>query len=472
MRCEKTQKRFNRSQWMLNQSVNRVVTRLSIPMFPAIIGIIAVDLFDAYLASRLGTESLAALSFTIPVTSVLFALSIGLTIGTTSVLSFLLGKGKHHKAQKLVTNSLLLAIFVSILVALIGLFTIRPLFEFLGVNYALIPESFHQGPRPDLMPLITSYMQFRYVGFVFMMLPLLLNGVMRATGDTQLAGSMMLLWALVTAGLNSYLMVFSDGTVTIVELAVGHLISGMILSMINFLVVFKREKLINFSSINRLNFMSNSRSVLAIGLPAISISMLTPVAIALVTSWVAYYGREAVAAFGVISRLETLALFFPMVLSTSLPIFVGQNVGAGQVQRALDAIKHCLKLSLILQIIVYFVIYLSAEFIAASFSGSLQVTELIEKVLWILPASYAGQAVVILMVSALNAMHRPKEALALSVIRMFGLLVPGAYFGAYLASLEGLFWGLFVANCCIGIVAYGWLIRLNSSVTRLSYSHA
>lgn len=457
MECIKTQQRINRSQWLLNQPVTEVMLKLTLPMLPAIMAILGLDLFDAFLVGQLGTESLAALSFTIPVTSILFALAIGLSIGTSSVLSFSLGKGDHHKARKLVTDSLIMASILALIIGVIGVLTIEPLFAFLGANYALIPESFHLGPRPDIMPIISDYMQLRYLGFVFMLLPILSNSIMRATGDTPFAGKLMLCWALVTALLDSLLMLSNPTSSSLSDIGLGHLIADITFSIFSIITLYKREKLLELKKPEIKRFMSNCHCVLRIGLPAMGMSLFTPIALALVTNWVAFYGREAIAVFGVMTRLESLALFLPMALSTSLPTFVGQNFGGGLIERVKEGIKKSLALTMIVQIIIYLLLVMLAGPLAELFATSPQVSHMITQLLYFLPLSYAGQGIVILVTSACNAIHHPKSALLLSSIRMFVLFVPAAYIGAYFNGLDGIYIGLMLANLLIGIIAFSWV---------------
>lgn len=457
MTCVKTQQRIERSNWITRQSVTSVMLRLTGPMLPAIIAVIGLELFDTYLASTLGTEALAALSFTIPVTSGLFALAIGLSIGTVSVLSYSLGKGDHHKSRRLTTDSVIMAIFLALLISIIGLLTIEPLFEYLGVNYALIPDSYHLGPRPDIMPAITEYIQLRYLGFVIMVIPILANSIMRATGDTTFAARLMFLWASFTAILNYLLVTIPETQLGLINIALGHFIADLLFSIISIIVLVKREKLIDFKLPEFAGFIENCRCILIIGMPATGMSLITPIAGAIITSWIAFYGRDAVAAFGVISRIETLVLFVPMALSTSLPIFVGQNFGAGSIKRSLIAIKKSILMTVVIQIVVYTFLIAFAEQIAQSFSQSTSIVETIVWLLWLLPLSYAGKGTCVIVCSSLNALHLPKSALYLTIIRMFLLYIPAAYIGAYMTGINGLFIGLVVANSLIGLIAFIWI---------------
>jgi putative MATE family efflux protein len=458
MDCKKTKRRIASSNGLLKQPVLTVMMRLTGPMLPAIIAVIGLDLFDTYLAATLGIEALAALSFTIAVTNSLFALAIGLSIGASAVLCYCQGKGDHHKLRRLTTDSILLSSLLAIIVSIAGLLTIGPLFNLLGANYALIPESFHQGPRPDIMPIISDYMQLRYMGFVFLLIPLLSNSIMRATGDTAFAARLMFTWAGLTAIIDALLIFLPHTQPSLVNIGIGHLFADSLFSIISLFCLAKRQKLLDFQLPELSTMKANCRALLTIALPAAGMNLLTPLALGIVTYWIAFYGREAVAAFGVISRIESLALFIPMALSTSLPIFVGQNFAAGNMQRAKTAIKKSVALTIVMQLTVYLLLLLSAMPLARLFSDSVSVITLVVFLLSFLPLSYMGSGIAILAGSSLNAIHRPKASLMLAIIRLFILFVPCAYLGAYLGGLNGLFIGLMIANLSIGFIAYAWLM--------------
>ena len=65
--------------------------------------------------------------------------------------------------------------------------------------------------------------------------------------------------------------------------------------------------------------------------------MLTPIAAAILTAIAATYGEEAVAAFGVGSRIESIACLVVLALSMTLPAFISQNFGASKMDRVKES---------------------------------------------------------------------------------------------------------------------------------------
>ena len=73
--------------------VARVLAGLAGPMVIGMLSVIAFNLTDTYFVARLGTQELAAISFTFPVVSVMFGIAMGLGTGTISVVSRAIGSG-------------------------------------------------------------------------------------------------------------------------------------------------------------------------------------------------------------------------------------------------------------------------------------------------------------------------------------------------------------------------------------------
>ena len=79
-------------------------------MIFAMMSMVAFNLVDTFYVGKLGTDELAALSFTFPVILVVVSIALGLGMGTSAVISRAIGEGDHYKVQRLTTDGLLLAL--------------------------------------------------------------------------------------------------------------------------------------------------------------------------------------------------------------------------------------------------------------------------------------------------------------------------------------------------------------------------
>ena len=119
--------------------VGKTLIKLTIPMIFGMVGMVIFNLADTFFVGQLGTNQLAALSFTFPVVLVIHSLALGLGIGASAVISRAIGEGSHDKVQRLTTDSLILSILFVGFFVLVGSLTINPLFRLLGAPDNILP---------------------------------------------------------------------------------------------------------------------------------------------------------------------------------------------------------------------------------------------------------------------------------------------------------------------------------------------
>ena len=144
---------------------------LTLPMIFGILGMVLFNIVDTFYVSKLGVNELAALSLTFPVVMVVTNIALGIGIGVSALVSRTIGRKDFDKVKRLTTDALALSIFIVALFSTIGILTIKPVFLLLGVG-------------DDILPLIKDYMQIWYLGIIFVVVPMVGNNAMRATGDT------------------------------------------------------------------------------------------------------------------------------------------------------------------------------------------------------------------------------------------------------------------------------------------------
>ena len=159
-------------------------------------------------------------------------------------------------------------------------------------------------------------------------------------------------------------------------------------------------------------------------------------------------------AFGVGSRIESIASLVVLALSMTLPPFISQNFGAGHMHRVKHAYKTSIKFVLFWQVFIYILLIIAAPWVASAFAKEEKVADIIVLFIWILPLGYGFQGVVILTNSSFNALHKPLVALALSFIRLFICYVPLASIGSYFYGLHGFFIGALIGNLVMAAISY------------------
>ena len=209
------------------------------------------------------------------------------------------------------------------------------------------------------------------------------------------------------------------------------------------------------------------KQVLYIGGPACLTMLITPMSVAFLTRILASHGKEAVAAFGVASRVEMFALMVVGALGSVLIIFVGQNLSKLKFNRIKSAFNMSMKFSLLWGILIYGVLIVFGYSIASAFSNDNNVIEIAKSYFYIIGISYGFQGLSMLSTNAFNGLNKPLPSTFFSVLRMLVLYVPLAWLGSYLLGINGIFWAGLVANVVIGILSSSYLLK---TVNRIQHT--
>ncbi|MBH0030287.1 MATE family efflux transporter [Pseudoalteromonas distincta] len=432
---------------LLNDPILPTLKTMTIPMIFGMITLMMFNIVDTFFISLLGTEPLAAVSFTFPVTFTVISLAIGLGIGTSAVIAKALGSNKIDEARFDASISLMVGVVLVIVLSSVGYLLIDPIFTLLGAG-------------AQVLPLIHEYMNVWFIGSVFLITPMIGNSVLRASGDTKTPSIVMGGAGLINAVLDPIL-IFGFGPVPALGIqgaAIASVVAWSVAVVIILYILAVKKRLLSLKA-GKQTVTGAIRKILKIGLPAAGANMLTPVAMAVMTALVAHHGPEAVAAFGVGSRIESIASILVLALSMTLPPFVSQNFGAGKLCRVKEAYTGTLKFVMVLQFAIYVLLIAFSGVISQLFGKEQAVIDVIKLFIYTIPLSYGLQGVIILSNSSFNALHKPMNALVLSVIRLFIFYVPFAYIGNEIAGLLGLFIGAAIGNLFTAIVAYKWFMK-------------
>jgi putative MATE family efflux protein len=440
--------------------VGRHLVNMTVPILFGITMMMAQSIIDAWFLGQVGDRALAAFSFGFPILMVITSVAIGLGAGTSSVVARAIGSGDHRRARRLATDSLLLSFMITAVLATIGILTINPLFKLLGAP-------------PDMIPMIRSFMTILYSGIPFLVVGMVGTSSMRATGDTVLPGKLMMAGALLNVILDP-IFIFGigpvpamglDGAATAALMARGSMFLGTVYFMV------RRLDMISFNKPNPAELRKSWADILHVGLPAAGTNAIIPVAMTLITAMIARYGPEAVAGFGVASRIESLVLVIFYALSSVIGPFVGQNLSAGQESRIQLSLRLCTLFCIASGLVIALILALAGDFVPTLFSQNPAVTDVTRMFLWIAPISYGAYGVVMVMNAAFNGLGKPMPAVYISVTRMMLLYLPLAIVGRALFGIAGIFAAYAVANILSGLLSYLWARRTAHNILSVPDVH-
>ena len=428
---------------LLQDPVGKTLTSLAVPMAFGIVSIILFTVVDTVYIGRLGAEPLAAMGFTFPISYIVMSIAMGLSVGTSSTIARAIGEGHQLRVQRLATDGLGLAFLIVTCFSLIGLTNLNTIFSLMGA-------------KGEILELISDYMIPWCLGVGLLVIPMVGNGAIRATGDTKTPATIMIIAGIVNIVLDPFL-IFGIGPFPRLELqgaALATVFSWAMAFTASLWILGKREGMIRLPIFDPKHSFDSWKRILYIGIPAAGTNMMEPLSMAVITRMISEYGEEAVAAFGVGGRLEALSLIGLWALSTAITPFIGQNFGAGNYDRIRAALRFGVKFSLIWGGAAFTVLYLLSGIIAPIFNDNKAVIASIVLFLQIIPISYAMYGISALVNSMFNALGKPLQASLVIILHLFVFVLPLAYLGSKVYGLKGIFIGIAVGNAVVGIIAY------------------
>lgn len=433
------------------------LVRLTVPMVWGIFAIISFQLVDTFYVSMLGTTKLAAMTFTFPVTYAVFTLFLGLSIATSSVIARQIGEGNEDKVKRIVTHALILAGISGIVLAVAGCALMNPIFMAMGADR-------------ETLPLIRSYMGVWFAGWFLTAIPMVGNAALRAGGDSLVPAVIMTVAAVVNIVLDPVLIfgLFGFPRLELQGAAIATVFANFCAMLAGLYVLHVRRKMICRDGLHLKHFKDSLKRLAYIALPVGLTGAIMPISNAVIIALLATYGADAVAAFGVVSRIEAFAFTVIMALATGMAPIIGQNWGAGQTDRVRETLKLSFTFAALWSLLSGLVFIVFAERLATLFSAGhapdfVRITVLY---FYIVALTYVPGNMVAGWSSAFNAMGMPRRSFMMNVIKMIALQIPLAVLGSRLFGVPGIFASIAVTNVLTGAAFHLANARLFSRYER------
>lgn len=436
---------------LVKDRVFPTIMRMAVPMLAGTFAMNAYNLVDTWFVSRLGTNALAAMSFTFPVVMLIGFVMRGLGTGAMTVVAHTLGRGKHQTAARITTHAVFLSSTVALCLMAVGLMTIKPLFVRLGAS-------------GEVLILTQQYMVIWYWGLVFRILHMMFADIIIGTGNTKAVSSLMVGGTVLNCILDPMMIfgLWGFPKMGIRGAALATVVSEALVLVVAYYFIHKKYHLILFVSHSHRRIVASWRKILHIGIPTMLSSILTPLSAAIVIKIVASFGQAAVAAVGVASRIEMFAFMIPMTVGMSLVPFVAQNYGANRFDRIKTVRKGAFVFALIFGLIIATIFLVIARPLGRLFSSNPEVVNILAHYIYITCFGYGFMEVHRYATFCMTGIHRPVASGILNAIRVIVLMIPLVYFGAKLFGVSGIFWGRLVADifsAVIGIIWTGMILK-------------
>lgn len=385
---------------------------------PAIIGVAAImsiGIVDAYFIGQLGSAPLAAISFIFPVAVASTSLGVGVMVGINSVVARALGEGDHEKAARRANFGIVFALVCGLAMGLALFALIDPIFTAMNAP-------------AHLMPLIHDYMMPYACGFPLSLAIMGFNGVLRGQGEARRTSTVSIAYAAANWVLNPILITGAFGFegFGIAGSAYATAI-GWGVGVATAIVLLRGTPLpLNLGLLRNCSLIDPAKAIIKVGLPAAFSNAINPLGLSILTALIALEGEAAVAGFGAAGRLQSFVIVPLLALSGAIGAIVGQNWGAGRIDRAREAALYAAGFCVAWGLTVAIGMIAAGEQFARLFSDDPAVIAEFARYLEIAAWGYAGFGLLIVGNGIMNAVDKASFALLQSVVRVFGVMLPVA----------------------------------------------
>ena len=419
------------------------IVKLSAFMSLGYMSWVVASMAEAIYLGILGTATLAALGFTMPVTMVMMSVANGLGIGASSVIARRMGTGDRNAVRRLCSHAVVLGVLIVCAFAVLGILFSHHLFRLLGAT-------------PEILTLIDEYMVIWFLGVPLFATTTLNTNLLRATGNASVPGVVMALGSTIQILLAPVLIfgMFGLPARGISGAALGFVAGGAVPMLITFYWLIHKERLMTPSLSG---IWTSWRDIMHVGLPSIATSLVSPVASGIITRLLAGHGAAVVAGFSIAMRADFFIMMVLMATASSLGPFVGMNWGARKYDRALLALKMVNGFCVVWGSVCFVLMLVFAEDIVLLINQDPEVVRSATLYLLIVPISIAFMGLQSVATSTFNALGKPLPSMILSMSRMAVLYVPLAIIADWLYGYVGIFVATSATSVIVGVWAWQWL---------------
>ena len=342
-------------------TVGKISNLIRMIAIPAVVGTFFQTLYnivDVKFAGMISPYALTGLSKVFPVYFVIIALSAGLSIGSTALVSNYLGKKDFNKASLLFSQSILVAIFGAIFVAIFGVYLAPFILNFLNTD----PQTFKYA---------VDYINVIFIGSVIFFLLVVSNVALTARGDTKSYRNILIFGFFLNILLNP-LFIYGFGPIPamgVSGIAIATLCSEFV-GLIYILSKVLKTEIKDFVSLNC--FIPKKEMIIEIlkqAMPS-SISMISVgFGIFILFYFVSQYSDVAAGGYGAGVRFEQLFLLPIIGLNTSTLALVGQNYGALKFERIKEIYEKTIAIGITAMLIGGSIIYLLSGIVMGFFTN-------------------------------------------------------------------------------------------------------
>lgn len=416
---------MERSKLLGEEKIGRLLVKFS---GPAIIGMLVNALYTIidriFVGRGVGSLALSGIAISFPIPLVVIAFVMLIAMGATSLISIRLGQGRKEEAERIVGNSFVLLVIISVAITSLGFLFMDPLLIQFGASAEVLPYA-----REFLRVLLWGVL-FQSIGFG-------MNNFIRAEGNPRIAMLTMVAAAVLNTILNPlFIFGFKLG---VAGSALATVISQLLASIWVLSYFLGKRSLLRLRWQNMRLDWSIVRGITGIGLSPFTMQLIGSLVTVIFNKSLAHYsGDLAIAAFGVITSL-VMVIFMPVFgINQGAQPIIGFNYGA----RQYDRVKRALYLNIFgattIMAAGFIVTQVFPHALMSMFAGDNQsMIELGSRGLRLYLMMLPIIGFQVASVNYFQATGKPKKSLLLSLSRQVIFLIPALFILPRFLGLDG-----------------------------------
>ena len=396
-----------------HDKISKLLVKYSIP---AILAMMVTSLYNtvdrAFIGSIEGVGALAisGLGVTMPIFTIIVGFGVLIAVGGSTNISIKLGAKEKDNAEKVLGNTLMLAIIISIVIMIIGTLFIDNILYLFGAS-------------EDTITYARDYIGVIFLGTPFNLIAFCLNNAIRAEGNPKLAAKTMIVGCILNLILDPiFIFVLGLG---IKGAAIATVLSQIVISSWVLSYFFTNKSSLELKKENLKFDYKIVKIIIAVGMAPFLMEMATGIMHVITNNSLKAYGGDF--AIGAMTAVTSISLLFMMPvfgLSQGMQTIIAYNYGAKQYDRS----KKALKLAIICAVIIlstgFILIKIFPEFFIGIFNKDKELTKLavkgINMNLFTLPIA----AIAIIGPLYFQCIGKAKQSMFLILLRQFIVLIP------------------------------------------------
>ncbi|QLH84690.1 MATE family efflux transporter [Halosimplex pelagicum] len=425
--------------------IPRPLFYLSLPIVVTNLLQTAYNLVDTIWLGQYSETALAAIGMAFPLVFFLISLGLGISIAGSILVAQNIGADDEEQAEFAASQTVTFAIIASLLLGAFGYLNVGRLLDLIG------------GPE-NVVAGATGYLQIISLGMVFMFAFFVFMSLMRGYGDTITPMLVMFVTVVVNMVLDPFLIfgwwVFPE--LGIEGAAYATIFSRALATVIGMAIMFRGNRGVQIHLADMWPDLTYLRKILRVGVPASIENTGNSIAVVLMLTIVTPFGETVIAAYTVGVRMFSVIFLPAIAVGRGVETMAGQNIGAGEQERAGRATNFAAKAMFGALAAVGVLTWLGAPNIVAIFSDDPEVVEIGRLFLRYVAPTFGFTGIFHSYKGGFRGAGKTLTAAAIS-ITMLGLVrLPVAWFASGEMGYEGIWLAFGVSNLAGAAIAFAW----------------